>query len=119
MAILLGEPMSAACADALGSDDELLISAVTLVEALMVCRSREVEPDLIDLLQALPFEIVPVDGEASWRINEILRKWGKGNHPARLNIIDCFSYDVAKERPCPLLYIGNDFAQTDIASAIT
>lgn len=41
--------------------------------------------------------------------------YGKGRHPARLNMGDCFSYAVAKGRGLPLLYKGEDFAQTDLA----
>ena len=33
---------------------------------------------------------------------------------AALNFGDCFAYEVAKERGCPLLYVGDDFAKTDI-----
>ena len=40
---------------------------------------------------------------------------GKGRHPARLNMGDCFSYACAKVRRMPLLYSGNHFAQTDLA----
>lgn len=84
----------------------------------MVSRGRHVEAELIELLSDLPFEVVPVDNETPWRINEIHRRWGKGHHPAHLNICDCFSYDVAKQFGCPLLYVGNDFSQTDIPSAL-
>jgi ribonuclease VapC len=35
-----------------------------------------------------------------------------------LNFGDCFAYALAAERRCPLLYVGNDFAQTDIVSAL-
>lgn len=40
--------------------------------------------------------------------------YGKGRHPARLNFGDCFSYAMAKAAGVPLLYVGNDFAKTDI-----
>jgi ribonuclease VapC len=33
-------------------------------------------------------------------------------------LIDCFSYDVAAEHQCPLLFVGDDFARTDIVSAL-
>lgn len=62
--------------------------------------------------------IVPVDEATSYRAGEIYTRWGKGLHPAALNYCDCFSYDVAKQLDCPLLYIGNDFSQTDIVSAL-
>ena len=43
--------------------------------------------------------------------------FGKGRHPARLNIGDCFSYAAAKALNAPLLYVGDDFARTDIRAA--
>ena len=46
-------------------------------------------------------------------------RYGKGRHPARLNFADCASYALAKSRGIPLLFKGNDFAQTDIGAALT
>ena len=46
------------------------------------------------------------------------RTFGKGIHPAGLNFGDCFAYALARQLGCPLLYVGNDFARTDIASAL-
>ncbi len=45
-------------------------------------------------------------------------KWGKGSHPAALNFGNCFVYETAKTHDCPLLFVGGDFAQTDIASVL-
>jgi ribonuclease VapC len=44
-------------------------------------------------------------------------KFGKGRHPARLNLGDCFSYAAAKALNAPLLFVGNDFSKTDISVA--
>ena len=43
---------------------------------------------------------------------------GRGVHPAALNYGDCFAYEVAKQNDCPLLFIGDDFAKTDLRSAL-
>lgn len=51
-------------------------------------------------------------------IGKAYRQWGKGFHPAGLNFGDCFAYALAKERDLPLLFVGNDFARTDIRPAI-
>jgi ribonuclease VapC len=48
---------------------------------------------------------------------EAFLRFGKGRHPAALNFGDCMSYAVAKVANMPLLYVGNDFPQTDIAPA--
>jgi ribonuclease VapC len=45
-------------------------------------------------------------------------RYGKGLHPARLNLADCFAYALAKTLDAPLLYKGDDFAKTDIRSAL-
>ena len=42
-------------------------------------------------------------------------RFGKGRHPARLNLGDCFAYAMAKQHGVPILYKGDDFAQTDLA----
>lgn len=42
-------------------------------------------------------------------------RYGKGHHPARLNIGDCFAYACAKTNGAELLYKGDDFALTDLA----
>jgi ribonuclease VapC len=44
-------------------------------------------------------------------------RFGKGRHPAALNYGDCMTYATARVAERPLLYVGNDFAQTDIEAA--
>ena len=44
-------------------------------------------------------------------------KFGKGRHPAGLNFGDCLSYAVARLANMPLLFVGDDFALTDIVPA--
>lgn len=46
------------------------------------------------------------------------RRFGRGHHPAGLNFGDCFAYALAKERDLPLLFKGDDFAQTDLRPAV-
>ena len=56
--------------------------------------------------------------EAHWReASDAFARYGKGRHPASLNFGDCMSYAVAKLSGAPLLFVGTDFAQTDIVSA--
>ena len=45
------------------------------------------------------------------------QRYGKGRHPARLNMGDCFSYAVAVAAGQPLLFVGDDFPQTDVLRA--
>ena len=45
-------------------------------------------------------------------------RFGKSNHPARLNFGDCFAYALAKERDLPLLFKGDGFPLTDLRPAL-
>jgi ribonuclease VapC len=63
--------------------------------------------------------VVPFDDEMASVAFDAFRQFGKGReHPAQLNIIDCAVYALAKLRSQPLLFKGDDFAHTDIESAL-
>lgn len=117
VAIILNEPMAAQCRAALGASDNSLISAATVVEALIVSDGRGLRDAMSELVTDLRLEIVDVTPGRSQLVADAYRRWGKGFHPASLNFGDCFAYALAAERGCPLLYVGNDFAQTDIVAA--
>jgi len=70
------------------------------------------------LLGGIALEIVPVSRELAEKAADAYDTWGKGVHPAGLNICDCFAYALAKEFGCPLLYVGDDFAKTDLRPAL-
>ncbi len=70
------------------------------------------------LIEELGFEIIDVTAGMARRVAAAYDQWGKGVHPA-LNFGDCFAYAVANERNCPLLYVGEDFARTDIRLALS
>ena len=118
MAILLDEQEADACEALLGEEDKLLISAGTVAEALIVAGRRNVAEEMTRLLEGLGFEIVSVTPASARRIAAAYEQWGKGLHPAALNFGDCFAYEVAKEHDCPLLFVGEDFARTDLAAAL-
>jgi ribonuclease VapC len=118
VAIVLEEPQAAACLAALEAEEEILVSAGTIAEALIVAAGRHFTDDMTRLIDELRPEIVPVTPAAARRIGEAYQRWGRGIHPAALNFGDCFAYEVAKERGCRLLYVGDDFAKTDIESAL-
>jgi ribonuclease VapC len=60
---------------------------------------------------------VAVDSRIGGRAIDAFETWGKGRHKAALNFGDCISYALARERTLPLLFVGEDFAQTDIEKA--
>lgn len=118
MAIVLDEPQANACIAALETADEILISAATAAESLIVAARRGVHEEMQNLIANLGFNVISVTRASAERVAQIYSRWGRGIHPAGLNFGDCFAYDVAKENGCALLYIGDDFAQTDITAAV-
>lgn len=118
MAIVLDEPEADVCMGALVADDDLMISAGTVAEALIVSSRRNVGDEMAQLIDGLGFEIISVTPASARRIAESYASWGRGNHPAALNFGDCFAYEVAKEHQCRLLYVGKDFAQMDVEGVL-
>ena len=118
MAVVLNEPDADACIAALEIEGDLLISAGTVAEALIVAARRDVGEEMALLIEKLGLEVVNLTPAAARRVADAYGKWGKGVHPAALNFGDCFAYEVAKEHACRLLYIGDDFSKTDIESVL-
>lgn len=118
MAILLNEADADTCAAALEGAGRLLISSGTVAESLIVAQRRGVGDEMEQLLSGLGFEVMAVTAADARRVAEAYQNWGKGLHPAGLNFGDCFAYALAKEQACPLLYVGNAFARTDIHSSL-
>ena len=94
------------------------MSAGTLTEVLIVASRKDISVAMGRTLAMLDLTIENVTPIFAERAAAAYRRWGKGRHEASLNYGDCFSYAVAEMHDCPLLYIGNDFAQTDIRSAL-
>jgi ribonuclease VapC len=118
MAIVLGEAQAGACIDALAEDPEVLISAVTLAEALIVAERRGVSEEMRHLLEAARFRAVAVSDGSARQVARAYATWGKGVGPAGLNFGDCFPYVLAKDNACPLLFVGDDFRKTDVKAAL-
>lgn len=117
MAIVLGEPEADRCRKATTEGGELKISAGTIAETMILANSRNIRTQMDALLERLDIEIVPATYATADRTAIAYQQWGKGNHPAGLNFGDCFAYVLAKELGCPLLFVGNDFARTDVVRA--
>jgi ribonuclease VapC len=114
MAVVLGEAEADTCIAALEIEDEILISAATIAEALIVAARRNVGDEMARLIDGLGFNAVAVTPAAARRVALAYARWGKGVHAAGLNFGDCFAYELAREHDCPLLYVGGDFDRTDI-----
>lgn len=118
MAILRKEALGQACEAALRTDQPILISAATLAECLIVARRKRALPGMNVLIDLLELQVIDVTAEVAHAAADAYGRWGKGFHEAELNYGDCFSYVVAKSHDCPLLYVGDDFAKTDVVSAL-
>ncbi len=118
LAVVLDEANASRCRAALLATNEIVMSAGTLAEALIVATSRNVEEELGELVDGVGIVIVPITSSSARRAAAAYRRWGKGFHPAGLNFGDCFAYELAAARDCALLYVGNDFSRTDIKSAL-
>lgn len=118
MAILLKEPEASLCFDAITAEVDILLSAGTAAEALIVATRRGFGTEMAELIADFGFQIIAVTAAASERITRAYSAWGKGVHPASLNFGDCFAYDVAKAHRCPLLFVGDDFSKTDLESVL-
>ena len=117
MAVLQGEPAAESCGAAL-ENVEILISAGTLAECLIVAERRNLAVALERMLEGMDAEVVPVTPAFARKVAAAHKAWGKGVHPAGLNFGDCFAYALAAERGCPLLFVGEDFRRKDLQSAI-
>ena len=120
VAILLGEPEAESFALAIAGDPNRLISTFPALETAIVIeakKGRHAGRELDLLLHQARIEMVPMTAEQFELARSAWRKYGKGRHPAGLNIVDCCSYALAKAADEPLLFKGNDFLQTDIKRA--
>jgi ribonuclease VapC len=119
IAILHQEPDEARFARVLGEADARLMSAGNYLECAMVAGARlQGRADLDDWLALRRVEVRSVDHDLARVAADAFARFGKGRHPAGLNYGDCFAYALAKTLNAPLLYKGDDFAKTDMASAL-
>lgn len=117
IAILTDEPTSAPLIVAIDSAASRKISAASVVETSLVLLGRygDAAEALLDrLLQTLQAEIMPVDVVQVAAARDAAARYGRGRHGAALNYGDCFSYALSICTNEPLLFVGDDFSQTDV-----
>jgi ribonuclease VapC len=121
IAILRREPEEQGFRNAIKLASTRLLSASTRVEIGIVALGLAGDGGLKEadaLLDTLRVETVPLSADHARLAIDAFRHFGKGRHPAGLNCGDCFSYALAKATGEPLLFKGDDFAQTDIKRAV-
>jgi ribonuclease VapC len=119
LAILLEEPEAAEFAQLIEDDPAPVISTASVVEAGIVLISRhgpDARDDLRDFLAQGGLQVEPVTAEQAELALEAYHRYGKGRHRAGLNFGDCFAYALCQATGQPLLFKGQDFSQTDIAT---
>jgi ribonuclease VapC len=120
IAILRREPEADSFLRTIAMAEGCLLSSVSLLETGMVLAGRTGDVaawvDLDALIARAAMQVVPQDAELAYEAREAFLRYGKGRHPAALNLGDCASYALAKSRSLPLLFKGNDFPATDLVT---
>ncbi len=117
LAVLFGEPEADRIARSIAADPRRLASAFTVLEAAIVVEARKGEPggrELDLLLHRIDLESVPLTASHVEVAMDAWRRFGKGKHPANLNIGDCCAYALSRISGEPMLFKGEDFGMTDI-----
>jgi len=117
LAVLLDEPEAPAFARAIAAAPRRLLSAFSALETAIVIEAKKGESggrefDLLAFRTGL--DVVAMDSAQVEIARTAWRKFGKGRHPAGLNIGDCCSYALSRLTGEPLLFKGEDFAKTDV-----
>lgn len=91
---------------------------------MVVAARLRVQPEvanaaITDVFEECGVAVLPVTDEIANEAVSAFARFGKGrSHPARLNFADCLVYAAARAAAAPLLFIGDDFTHTDIASVL-
>lgn len=119
VAALNREPGFDRVVECIRMDAEACITPISALEVVMVLARQHADPvrEVQVFLARARIAIHPIDGEQTALAQQAFLTYGKGRHRARLNLSDCFSYAAAKALDARLLYVGNDFSQTDILAA--
>jgi ribonuclease VapC len=121
LAILQLEPEAERFARAIQADSRRRMAAPTLLELSLVAEGRSGErgADALDaLLARIAIEVVPFTATHATLARDAWRRFGKGRHPAGLNLGDCISHALARATGEPLLFKGQDFPLTDVQAAV-
>ena len=122
VAIAFNEPERVTLVNALAAADRVRVSAATWVETSLVLGGSSLNDSdnyRAGFARDFDVEFIAFTREHADAAVEAWKRFGKGKHPARLNLGDCMSYATAKLANEPLLFVGDDFAKTDIQSALS
>ena len=124
VAIITEEPGHAELLRCLDEAEEPITSGLAVFETVMALARKKGLPiadaraEIEAFIGIVGLRIVPIaEIETTFALAAHAR-YGKGRHPARLNLGDSFAYACAKVHGVPLLFVGDDFPQTDIEPAL-
>ena len=123
VAILLGEPEAARFVSILESHDRAYVCPLSVYETVaalvreLSCSFGDARMSVSDFFEESSIVIAPISLDDNELALTAFDRYGKGRHPASLNMGDCYSYALAKAMRLPLLFKGNDFSRTDLDSA--
>jgi ribonuclease VapC len=121
LAIIFAEPEEEVFLNLISQSPICYLSSPGYVEISVVLGTRygnKAVENLDSLLQELSISVTPFSPEQARLATQAFLQFGKGRHPAKLNMGDCFSYALSKSLGQPLLFKGNDFSQTDVDKVI-
>lgn len=104
-----------------GAARQRLYSAMSLWETIRAIGNlRRVPIDVAALevqsfIEEFDMQLITIGEAEALAAIHAHSRYGKGHHPARLNMGDCFAYACARTHDARLLYKGDDFSQTDLA----
>ena len=121
LSILFNEPDADRFNRAISDElEDLLISPVNFIEAAVRAdqRGEETSEAFDEIIRISAIKLADITEQQARLARQAYRTYGKGNHPAKLNLGDCFAYALAKARGEPLLFKGEDFRLTDVEAAV-
>ena len=122
IAILRLEPESDVFLKAIVAADAVEMSAVSALEASMVLAGARggvsAWAPFDELMERAAIVVVPFDHQQHALARDAFLRFGKGRHPAGLNLGDCASHALATLRGARILFKGDDFTKTDLHPAV-
>lgn len=114
--VLTRGPQARPLRTAMDAAGTIFVTSVTRVETAFVLMGRfGLDRSAFDRAwETLGVEEVSVDTEVATLAVNAFQAWGKGRAKSSLNFGDCFSYALATARSLPLLFIGEEFSDTDV-----
>jgi ribonuclease VapC len=117
VALLLRQEPTDRLLDVVEEADICRVGAPTLLETAMVLTGRAGDHGralLLAFMQETNMDVLSFT-EAHWRVAQgAFVRFGKGRHPAALNLGDCLTYATVYVAGEPLLCVGDDFCRTDL-----